>query len=268
VAAEEQHGVELSRQDGVATITLRRPEARNALTPAGMDRLGSCFDAVAENPEDRVLVLTGAGDSFCSGADLKTAGEGPHPIVEGPLARSQFARRSVAPALKLHRIPKPTLAAVNGIAAGGGCNLALGCDVLFAGESGCFSQVFVNRGLTIDYGGSWLLPRLIGLQRAKDLAFRGEVLSSREALELGLVLEVVADDALASRVHEYAQKLAEKPPIALAMIKAGLNRATSWSFEEALEYEAEAQATCLGSEDFRAAMLAWLKKTEPHFTGR
>jgi 2-(1,2-epoxy-1,2-dihydrophenyl)acetyl-CoA isomerase len=265
---EERHGVELSRQGGVATITLRRPETRNALTPAGMDWLGSCFDAVAANSEDRVLVLTGAGDSFCSGADLKTPGDGLSAIAEGPVARGHFVRRSIAPALKLHRIPKPTVAAVNGVAAGGGCNLALGCDVVFVAESGSFSQVFVNRGLTIDYGGTWLLPRLIGLQRAKDLAFRGEVVRAREAVELGLALEVVANDALASRVHEYAQKLAAQPPIALAMIKAGLNRATTWSFEDALEYEAEAQGTCLGSEDFRAAMRAWLKKTEPQYTGR
>jgi 2-(1,2-epoxy-1,2-dihydrophenyl)acetyl-CoA isomerase len=159
------------------------------------------------------------------------------------------------------------LAAVKGVAAGGGCNLALGCDVVFAGESARFSQIFVNRGLTLDYGGTWLLPRLIGLQSAKDLAFRGEALSARDALDLGLVLEVVADDALLARVHEYATMLTKKPPIALSMIKSGLNRATSWSFEEALEYEADAQGTCLGSADFRAALKAWLQKTDADYTG-
>ena len=150
---------------------------------------------------------------------------------------------------------------------GGGCNLALGCDVVFAGASARFAQVFVNRGLAVDYGGTWLLPRLIGLQKAKDLAFRGDVIDSQEALRLGLALEVVADDQLMKRVGEYARVLASKPPIALSMIKTGMNRLMAAGFEEGLEFEADAQAVCLGSADFRTAMIAWLKKTEGHYVG-
>jgi len=267
MAADAAEGVELSRSGGIATITLNRPRVSNALTPTDMHRLGACLEEVAQNPDDRVLILTGAGDAFCAGADLKASRKEVSPLSQGPVARGQFIRHSVAPALKLHRVPKPTLAAVKGVAVGGGCNLALGCDVVFAGESARFSQIFVNRGLTLDYAGTWLLPRLIGLQRAKDLAFRGEVLSARDAFDLGLVLEVVADDALDARVRDYAKMLAAKPPIALSMIKSGLNRATHWSFEEALEYEADAQATCLGSDDFRAALQAWLQKTDGEYTG-
>ncbi len=262
-----QQAIQLTRQAGIATITLNRPNRRNALTPALFSELGRYFDEVAANPDDRVMVLTGCGEAFCAGADLGGGGDETKRITQGPLARRQFTRETILPALKLHRLPKPTIAAVNGVAAGGGCNLALGCDVVFAGQSARFAQVFVNRGLAVDYGGTWLLPRLIGLQKAKDLAFRGEVIDSHEALRLGLALEIVPDDQLMKRVNEYARVLASKPPIALSLIKTGMNRLMDGSFESGLEFEADAQATCLGSDDFRAAMIAWLEKTEGEYTG-
>jgi 2-(1,2-epoxy-1,2-dihydrophenyl)acetyl-CoA isomerase len=259
--------IRLERSGGVATLTMNRPERKNALSPEHFRELGARLQEVAANPDDRVLVLTGEGDAFCAGADLTGAGGTVERLAQGPVGRAQFARETLAPALTLHRLAKPTIAAVNGVAAGGGCNLALGCDVVFAAESARFSQIFVNRGLALDYAGTWLLPRLVGLQRAKDIAFRGDVLDAREAERLGLVLEVVADDALHKRVSEYARELAARPPIALSLIKTGLNRSTSWSFEEALEFEAEAQATCLGSKDFREAMAAWLQKRPGEYTG-
>lgn len=257
----------LTREEGVATIRLNRPAVMNALTPENFEELGERFDEVAANPADRVLVLTGNGRGFCGGADLSAGGDKAKRVGDGPIARGQFTRETLLPALKLHRLPKPTIAAVNGVAAGGGCNLALGCDVVFAGESARFAQVFVNRGLAVDYGGTWLLPRLIGLQKAKDLAFRGDAIDSHEALRLGLALEVVADDELIKRVGEYARVLASKPPIALSMIKTGMNRLMAGGFEEGLEFEADAQAVCLGSEDFRRAMIAWLKKTDGQYIG-
>ena len=259
--------IEVHRQAGIATVTLCRPDVSNALDPEAFTRLGETFEQVAANPEDRVMVLTGAGRAFCAGADLTGSPATLERMGQGPVGRAQFTREAMAAARALHRIPKPTIAAVNGVAAGGGCNLALGCDIVFAAESARFSQIFVNRGLTLDYAGTWLLPRLVGLQRAKHIAFGGDVLSSAEALEFGLVLEVVADDALAKRVAEYAATLASKPPIALSLIKSGLNRATTWSFEDALEFEAEAQATCLGSEDFREAMKAWLQQRNGEYRG-
>ena len=266
--SSDPEAIQLTRQAGIATITLNRPQVNNALTPDLFSELGCLFDEVAANPDDRVMVLTGCGEAFCAGADLTGGGDQTKRITQGPLARRQFTSETILPALKLHRLPKPTIAAVNGVAAGGGCNLALGCDIVFAGQSARFAQVFVNRGLAVDYGGTWLLPRLIGLQKAKDLAFRGEVIDSREALSLGLVLEVVPDDQLMERVNDYARTLASKPPIALSLIKTGMNRLMDASFEAGLEFEADAQATCLGSQDFRAAMIAWLKKTEGEYTGQ
>jgi len=264
----EPEAIQLTRQGGIATITLNRPKVKNALTPAQFSELGRYFDEVAANPADRVMVLTGAGEAFCTGADLSGASDQTNRIAQGPIARGQFARETIMPALKLHRLPKPTIAAVNGVAAGGGCNLALGCDVVFAGQSARFAQIFVNRGLAVDYGGTWLLPRLIGLQKAKDLAFRGDAIGAQEATRLGLALELVADDLLMKRVNEYARVLASKPPIALSLIKSGMNRLMDAGFEEGLEFEADAQATCLGSSDFRAAMIAWFRKTEGEYTGR
>jgi len=268
VSSSDQDAIAVTREAGVATITLNRPSVQNALSPDLFAELGRRFDELAANPDDRVVILTGSGEAFCSGADLSEGGDQIKRITQGPLARRQLTREMIEPALKLHRLPKPTIAAVNGVAAGGGCNLALGCDIVFGAESARFAQVFVNRGLAVDYGGSWLLPRLIGLQKAKDLAFRGDVIDSQEALELGLLLEVVADDQLMKRVGEYARMLAAKPPIALSLIKTGMNRLMDAGFEEGLEFEADAQTICLGSEDFRAAMIAWLKKTEGEFTGR
>lgn len=260
--------IELTRREGIATITLCQPETRNALTPELFEELAARFDEVAACAEDRVLVLTGSGEAFCSGADLTGSSDAATRLGEGPVGRAEWTRRMTAAALALHRLPKPTIAAVNGVAAGAGCNLALGCDIVFAAESARFTEIFVNRGLTLDCGGSWLLPRLVGLQRAKDIAFRGGLLGAREAEQLGLVLEVVPDEQLTTRVLEYARSLAAKPPIALSLIKRGLDRATHWSFEEALEFENESQATCLGSQDFREAMAAWFQKRDGVYCGK
>jgi enoyl-CoA hydratase/carnithine racemase len=257
----------LSREGGIATIRIDRPKSLNSLTPELFAELEGHFEDIAGNPDDRVMVLTGSGQAFCSGADLSGSPDGQKQLAAGPVSRAQWIRTTTAAAGALHRLPKPTIAAVNGVAAGGGCNLALGCDIVFAAASARFSEIFVKRGLSIDYGGTWLLPRLVGLQRAKDIAFRGNVLDALEAERLGLVLEVVPDAELMTRVGDYARDLASKPPIALSLIKQGLNRATSWDFDTALEYEANAQATCIGSDDFKEAMVAWLQKRDGNYQG-
>ena len=172
-------------------------------------------------------------------------------------------------ALQLHSLPKPTIAAVNGVAAGAGCNLALGCDLVVASNTARFSQIFVQRGLTVDFGGTWLLPRLIGLHKAKDSRVsRRDPEQGGEAQDLGVVNRVVERDALMHVVGEMAARLADLAPLALSMMKRAFNESFSMSMEAALENEAVAQASMFNSEDASEAMAAFLEKRSPVFPRR
>ena len=248
-------------ENGVVTLTLNRPEKKNAMNRAMFDELLVVFREVDASETDRVLVITGAGDAFCSGADL---GE------RGSDTRHQLLRLHwVADiALALHRIPKPVIAKVNGVAAGAGLNLALGCDLIVASEQARFSEIFARRGLSIDFGGSWILPRLIGLHRAKEPAFFADIISAKEAAEMGLVNRVVAADQLDAFVADWANRLAAGPPLALSMTKRLLTNSLSMTMDEALDAEGMAQTVNGGSEDTREAIRAFLEKREPRFTGR
>jgi 2-(1,2-epoxy-1,2-dihydrophenyl)acetyl-CoA isomerase len=170
-------------------------------------------------------------------------------------------------ALRLHELPIPTIAAVNGVAAGAGCNLALGCDLIVASDRARFTEIFAKRGLVLDFGGSWLLPRLVGLHKAKELAFLADIIDAAEAERLGLLNRVVAHDQLAGEVAALAQRIAAMPPLQLAVIKRQLNDGLNRSMSEAVEFEGVAQALVSGSGDAAEAMLAFLKKREPRFTG-
>jgi 2-(1,2-epoxy-1,2-dihydrophenyl)acetyl-CoA isomerase len=171
-------------------------------------------------------------------------------------------------ALRLHRLAKPTIAKVNGVAAGAGCNLALGCDLVVASDEARFSEIFARRGLSIDFGGSWLLPRLIGLHKAKELAFFAEVISAKEALEFGIVNRVVSAAELDAFVDDWATRLAAGPPLALSMTKTMLNNSFAVSMEQALEDEARSQTVNFGTADMAEAMAAFLEKRSPVFEGR
>ena len=247
--------------DGVVTLTMHRPEKKNAMNAAMFGELLAVFREVNDAPADRVLVITGAGDAFCSGADLGDRGND---------TRHALARlHGVADiALALHRIPKPVIAKVNGIAVGAGLNLALGCDLIVASDTARFSEIFARRGLTIDFGGSWLLPRLIGMHRAKELAFFADILSAKEAAEIGLVNRVVPSVELDAFVTDWANRLAAGPPLALSMTKRLLTNSFSMSMDEALEAEGMAQTVNSGTEDAPEAIRAFLEKREPTFKGR
>jgi len=247
--------------NGVVTLTLDRPAKKNAMNTAMFNELLQVFREVDDTSSDRVLVITGAGDAFCSGADLGDRGNDPRP----PLARLHWVADI---ALALHRIPKPVIAKVNGVAVGAGMNLALGCDLIVASEHARFSEIFARRGLSIDFGGSWLLPRLIGMHRAKELAFFAEVISAKEAAELGLVNRVVPASQLDAFVADWADRLAAGPPLALSMTKRLLTNSFSMSMDEALEAEGLAQTVNAGTEDAPEAIRAFLEKREPKFKGR
>ena len=245
---------------GVVTLTLNRPERKNAMNRVMFDELLQVFREIDASTADRVLVITGAGDAFCSGADLSDRGSDTRP----PLARLHWVADI---ALSLHRLPKPVIAKVNGVAVGAGMNLALGCDLIVASEQARFSEIFVRRGLSVDFGGSWLLPRLIGLHRAKELAFFGDVISAKEAAELGLVNRVVAPAQLDAFVADWADRLAAGPPLALSMTKRLLTNSFAVSMDEALEAEGLSQTVNIKTDDTAEAIRAFLEKREPKFKG-
>jgi 2-(1,2-epoxy-1,2-dihydrophenyl)acetyl-CoA isomerase len=171
-------------------------------------------------------------------------------------------------ALSLHRLPIPTIAKVRGVAVGAGCNMALGCDLVVASENARFSEIFARRGLSIDFGGSWLLPRIVGMQRAKELALFADIINAAEAERLGLVNRVVADAELDEFVAAWAARLAAGPPIALAMTKRMLNNSFQVTLEQALDDEGVAQTVNIATTDTAEALNAFVEKREPRFEGR
>jgi enoyl-CoA hydratase/carnithine racemase len=246
---------------GITTLVLNRPEKKNAIDHWMFEELSQVLHEVAQSSTDRVLVITGAGGNFSSGADLggEAAPDRHH------LAHMRFYG-SVA--LALHQLAIPTIAAVRGVAVGAGLNLALGCDLIAASDTARFSEIFARRGLSLDVGGSWLLPRLVGLHRAKELALLAELISAEQAERIGLVNRVVPDAELDALVADWAGRLAAGPPLALAMSKRLLNQAFGTGLAEALEAEGMAQSVNTASEDTKEAFRAFFQKREPTFRGR
>jgi 2-(1,2-epoxy-1,2-dihydrophenyl)acetyl-CoA isomerase len=213
----------------------------------------------------RVVVLTGAEGEFCSGADLVAMGDG------GGRSHSHqyYSMREVTGVIMaLARLPQPTIAKVRGVAVGVGCNMALGCDLVVASETARFSQIFSKRGLSLDGGGSWLLPRRIGLHRAKELAFFADIISAAEAERLGLINRLLPDAELDAFVDDWARQLIALPPIALAQTKRLLNNAMNVTLEEALDDEGTAQTVNFGTKDTPEAIAAWVEKRDPVFRGK
>ena len=255
----EDGAVLASLEGHVLTITLNRPRIKNAMDREGF---GSLFDVLREASTDsdvRVVVLTGAGGDFCSGADMSGMPEG-HPWTR--------IRRISTTAEALHSFPKPVIAKVEGVAVGAGWNLALCCDLVVAATDAQFSAIFARRGLSIDFGGTWLLPRLAGLQQAKRLAFLAEFIDADEARDLGLVTWVKTPAEIGTFTNELARSIALMPPIAIAQSKELLNAGVVSSFRQVLDDESRAQTVNYGSEDAPIARRAFQEKTEPEFTGR
>lgn len=246
--------------EGIVTVTMNRPEKLNAMTDVMFRELRVAFDEISDTTADRVLVLTGAGRAFCSGADLSAVATGDHML--------QSMRRVGDAILALHKVPKPCIAKVNGVATGAGLSIALACDLVVASDAARFSVIFAKRGLSIDAGASWLLPRLIGLHRAKELAFLADVFDAAEADRIGLVNRVVPADALDGVVDELAVRLAAGAPLALRMTKQMLNHSAMVSMDQALDDEAWCQAVNFASKDTVEAFRAFAQKRPPQFQGK
>ena len=255
--------IDVQRSGGIVTITLDRPEKKNAANGTMWAELLATFREIAGSADDRAVVITGAGGAFCSGADLWAPSDG------GPPKHQLSAMRHITDvALALHRRPQPVIAKVRGVAVGAGCNLAFGCDLVVASTNARFSEIFSKRGLSLDFGGSWLLPRRVGLHRAKELAFFADIIDAAEAERIGLVNRVVADDELDAFVDDWAQRLAAAPPIAVAMSKRMLDNAMNVTFEEALDDEGLSQTVNFGTKDTPEAIKAFMEKRVPDFQGR
>ncbi len=252
------------RQSGVRRLTINRPERRNALNSETIFALKDALNEAARDPGSRVVVLTGAGGAFSSGADLRGGGSGRSDSTPaGDVMEDGFN----AVIRAIWNLPKPVLAAVDGVAAGFGCSLSLACDVRLASSTARFSLIFVQRALTIDGGASYLLPRLAGL-KGIELALTGEVIPAQEAERIGLVNRVIPEGEFSARVTEYAQKMAKQAPLALAAIKTSLHHALGRSLDEVLTYEMAEQRKMVRTADFREGLAAFLEKREPNYTGR
>jgi 2-(1,2-epoxy-1,2-dihydrophenyl)acetyl-CoA isomerase len=253
-------------ENQVAWVTMNRPEQRNAVNAEMREEMISVFTSARADPDIRALVVTGAGKGFCTGADLSgPRGQGP----SGPGATRETMKGSSQRLIRaLWDLEKPVVAAVNGVAAGLGSHLAFASDFVIAAASARFIEVFVRRGIAVDAGGAFLLPRLVGLQKAKELVYFGDDLSAHDAQQAGLVSRVVPDDQLEATAREWAERLAQGPTFAIGLSKRLLNRSLDVSLETALEEEAMAQSLVAQSEDMREGMMAFMERRTPQFKGR
>jgi enoyl-CoA hydratase/carnithine racemase len=258
----------LAIDQGIATISLNRPEVRNAIDDAMRLELIEAIDEVGRNREARALVLTGAGRGFCAGGDISAMRErlqAPVGEVAGNGWRRQ--RRTHHALTVLHEIEKPTIAAVNGAAVGLGCDLALCCDFIVASETATLAMSYLQRGLIPDGGGLYFLPRRVGLVRAKELIFTGRSLSADEALQIGMVDRVVAPDALLSEAQSWARELSGGSATALGLAKSIINQTFELSAEEVFALGSQAQAICYTSAEHRAAVEAFLNRSAERGSG-
>jgi enoyl-CoA hydratase/carnithine racemase len=259
--------IRVERNAGLVTITLDRPAKKNAIDSQTWIELDRALADVAADPDDRALILTGAGSNFSAGADLsgEQSGQG---LTGRPLQPIVQEMRVVGDIiLRLHRLPKPTVAKVDGVAVGVGLGLVLACDLVLASERARFSEIFAKRGLALDGGNSWLLPRRVGLTKAMELAFFGEMVDAKEAESMGLVNRVVPVAELDALAEEWGRRLAAGPTLALGLSKRLLDASSSVTLEQALEDEARCQHITYTSEDVREGIAAYLERREPRFRG-
>ena len=254
-------------ENRIATLTLNRPERLNALGDTLREDLCDAVARSAADPDVGVLVITGAGRGFCSGGDVKAMSEREKSAVAPPPSERWTPLRDRI-ILAMRNCPKPVIAAVNGAAAGAGMNLALACDLRIASTAAKFSQAFVKRGLTPDWGGSWFLPRLVGTAKACELIFSGEPIDAAEALRLGIVNAVVAHEALMTETYQLARKIADGPAVAIQLAKRAIYHNQDVDLRAGLEFETFAQGLCRETEDSKEGVRAFVEKRAPVFRGR
>ncbi|MET0248182.1 MAG: enoyl-CoA hydratase-related protein [Sphingobium sp.] len=255
--------IRLEENEGIAVLTMNRPKLLNALSQHSLKEMMHALDRVRDEGLARVLVLTGEGRAFCSGADL-TAGESHRPIDMGAGLEAGFN-----PVLeRLRRLPVPLVTAVNGLAAGGGCGYALAGDIVVAARSAYFLQPFANIGLVPDVGATWLLPRLIGKARATAMMMLGDRVMAEQALEWGMIYQVADDDQLAEVAMAIARRLAAGPTVAYGLMRQGIADSLEMPLSQSLALERDNQRVAGRTADHAEGVAAFLEKRKPAFTGR
>ncbi len=251
------------KDEGVALLKLNRPKTMNALDETMARELEAVTRDLEQDEDIGAVVLTGEGDNFCAGGDLRHLMQGFSP-VEGP----QYVK-SIHPWITgFVNLEKPVISAVNGYAVGAGFCIAMLGDILLAGQKAVFGQLFVQVGLVPDLAGMYLLPRMVGLQRAKELVFTGRQIGAEEAMQMGVVSRVLPDDQLLEESKKLARQLAAGPRVALRQAKRILNMSGNLNLEELLELEAYAQGLCFQTEDFQEGTRAFMEKRKPQFKGK
>jgi len=250
-------------EDGIATLTFNRPKALNALNGALIDELAQALDETDQNEDIRVLILTGAGEkSFVAGADITEL------TTFGPLQAKAFAQKGQAIINKIQTLAIPVIAAVNGFALGGGNEMALVCDFIYASENAKFGLPEINLGLIPGFGGTQRLPRLIGANLAKEMIFTGKIISATEAREIGMVNKVFAPEVLMEETLKTARDIAGKGKVSLRAAKQSVNRGLNVDLATGLDIEGESFALCMASEDAKEGTTAFLEKRKAVFKGR
>jgi enoyl-CoA hydratase len=260
----EYHNLLIQRDDGVLTITFNRPQVLNALNSATMSELSAAIDEAERDSDVRCVILTGAGErAFVAGADINEL----KAIPDGPEG-AEFARRGQDILFRIENLSKPVIVAINGYALGGGCELAMACDIRIAADTAKLGQPEINLGIIPGYGGTQRLPRLVGKGQAKYLVLSGETISAQEALRIGLVDRVVPASELMASATDLARRIAAKPPIAIALAKRAINIGTETDLETACAFEASQFGLACATEDHLEGTSAFLEKRKPTFRGK
>ena len=261
-------------EGGVLTLTMNRPEARNAMSGEMMQLLEDAIPRAADDPEVRCLVLTGTGGAFCSGGDVKGFASGGASSSDQETkevsyeTRVQSLRQQMEVSRQLHVMPKPTIAVIPGPAAGAGLSLALACDLRFCLDSAKLTTAFSKIGASGDYGGSYFLPKLVGAAKARELYFTADIISGKEAFDLGIVSKIAPASSFEQEADEYVNKMANLPTVALGYIKKNLNAAETASIGEVFDLEAAHMMRTFMTDDHKQAVNAFIKKEPPVFRGR
>lgn len=259
-------------ENGVCTLTMNRPEARNAMSGPMMAALNEAVPRVAADKNVRAVVLTGAGGAFCAGGDVKgfaSEGSGKSNVEPPSLEERVHGLRSAMELSRLlHEMPKPTLAVIPGAAAGAGLSLALACDLRFALDTAKITTAFSKIGASGDYGGSYFLPYLVGAAKAKELYFSADVISGQEAYQMGLVNKVASADTFEAEAKAYAEHLASLPTVAIGYMKKNINASQHGSLSDVFDLEAMHMMRCFMTDDHKQAAKAFVNKQQPVFNGK